>query len=199
MPKLRAALLALATTTSVFTAASASAASFEVWDGTGWSDNGVVHFVGPTSLAYLGNQLPCDADFTVAVVAGVANVTNASFGGVSACSSITSYNLPWPVAAPLPYTGANPPFTGAPTLSPVLSTVKISGIRLLAFAYCPGASTTGSITGVLDASDQAGAPPGSPANNRFVFKGMLGPCAVQSRTNTIPYSLKADIPVRVVP
>ncbi|MBW8809884.1 MAG: hypothetical protein JF591_13860, partial [Lysobacter sp.] len=175
MSKLRTTLLTLAATTSVFAAASASAASFEVWNGASWTDNGIVHFVGPTTLAYLGTQLPCDADFTVAVVAGVANVTNASFSGVSACSSIGSYNLPWPVAAPIPYTGANPPFAGAPTLSPALSTVKISGIRLLAFAYCPGATTTGSITGVLDASDQAGA---TPANNRFVFKGLLGPCAV---------------------
>lgn len=193
MSKLRASLLALATTASVFAASAASAASFEVWTGSSWSNNGIVHLAGPIGI----NSMACTVDFTVAVVAGVANVVAAGFSGVAACSTVSAQHLPWLLSAPTPYTGVNPPFAGAPTLTPGLSSVQITGVRLLALgAYCPSATGLGSIAGVLDNSYQPILPP---VANRFVFKTTLGPCAVQTRTTTAPYSLVTNVPMRVVP
>lgn len=193
MSKLRTTLLTLASTASVFAATSASAASFEVWTGSSWSNNGIVHLIGPINIT----SLPCTADLTVAVVAGVANVVAAGFSGASACSSVSAQNLPWLLSAPTPYTGANPPFSGAPTLTPRLSSVQITGVRILALgSYCPSAIGLGTISSVLDNSYQTSFPP---AANRVVFKTTLGPCAIQTRTTTAPYSLVANVPVRVVP
>lgn len=194
MSKLRIRLLKIAAATSVFAATSASAASFELWDGAGWSNNGIVHLVGPTTI----NGLSCTTDFTVAVNAGVANVIAAGFSGsLSACSAITAQHLPWPVSSPLPYTGANPPFAGAPILTPALSSLQISGVRILVLGGpCPSAIGVSSIAGVLDSSYQI-APP--LANNRFVFKATLATCTFQTRTNLPPYSLVAQVPMRVVP
>jgi hypothetical protein len=193
MSKLRTCLLTLATTASVFAASSASAASFEVWTGSSWSNNGIVHLIGPISI----NSMPCNADVTVAVVAGVANVVAAGFSGTSACSTVSAQNLPWLLSAPVPYTGANPPFAGAPTLTPRLSSVQITGVRILALgSYCPSAIGLGSIATILDSSYQTSFPP---VANRFVFKTTLGPCAIQTRTTTAPYSLVANVPLRVVP
>ena len=195
MSKLRTTLLALAATASVFAASSASAASFEVWNGVGWSNNGTVLLSGPISI----NNLPCNADFTVAVVAGVANVVAVRFAGtVSACGAVSAQHLPWLLSAPIPYSGANPPFSGAPILTPVLSSVQISGVRLLVpGSYCPSATGTGTIASVLDTSYQGGSLP--PANNRLVFKTTLAACTFQTRTTTPPYSLVTLTPMRVVP
>lgn len=201
MSKLRTALFAAVSAMTLLGAGSAGASTFQVWDSaiSNWSSNGVTHFTGPTSASYVGISIPCNADITVSVVAGVATVTNATFSGSTACSGIVPYFLPWAVTA-APYTGGNPPFAGAPTLSPVLSSITISGIKLYLpppiNINCPG--TTGSITAVLDVTDQLGAPPAAPTPNRLAFKGNLGPCAVQTRTSTAPNSLVANPAVRIL-
>lgn len=182
-------------------AAPAAASSVQVWDATvsNWSNNGVAHLTGPTVLGYLGMNWPCTADWTVTVAAGVAQVTAVTFSGSSACSGITPSLLPWPATpAAAAYAGANPPFTGAPTLTPTLWSLAVSGIHLTIAGpptiNCPG--TTATIGGVIDVADQAGAPPAAPTANRFAFRGMLGPCSFQTR-NTL--ALVADPALRILP
>lgn len=193
MSKLKISLLTLVSAAALFGAASASAASYVVWDGgsISWQPNGTTNFTGPTTATYLGNGLPCDANFTVQLTAGTAQVTAASFSGSAACAGIVAYNLPWPMSAPTPYTGANPPFTGAPTLTPPLYNVSISGVRIYLppplNVYCPSSTGVSTVTGVLDGA------------NRYVFKATMGACSVQTRTNTAPYSVVANPEVRVIP
>lgn len=192
MSKLKNSLLALATAAAVFGASSASAASFELWTGTGWSNNGTLNFTGPTTASYVGIGVPCTANFAVSLTSGVATVTSATFSGSAACSGITAYNLPWGMT-PGAYTGPNPPFTGAPTLTPDLWSVAISGVRIFIPSplnvYCPSQTGSGTVNGVLDFTSLPG------VNNKFVFKGALGACSVQTQNNS---SLEASKPVRVV-
>ncbi|MFK3647834.1 hypothetical protein ACI2IY_05275 [Lysobacter enzymogenes] len=49
---------------------------------------------------------------------------------------------------------------------------------------------------MIDVADQAGAPPAAPTANRFVFRSMLGPCALQTLR---PEALVADPALRIVP
>lgn len=203
MSRHRFALSALVPIALALAAAPASASSVQVWDAvtSTWSDHGVAHLTGPTALSYLGLSLPCNADLTVTVSAGVAQVTAASFSGSSTCNGTTSWLLPWPVTpAAAPYTGANPPFPGAPTLTPTLWSVAIAGVRLSvagppAFS-CPSTTGSSTINGVLDVADQAGAPPAAPTANRFAFRSALGPCAFQTRAT---FALVADPALRIVP
>ena len=201
MSKFRTTLFAAVSAVTLLAAGSAGASTFQVWNSSiaDWSNTGETHFTGPTLASYLGLPIPCNTDITVSVVAGVASVTSARFSGSAACNGIVPYFLPWAVTA-TPYTGANPPFAGAPTLSPVLSSVTISGIKLYLPSpinlNCPG--TAGSITGVLDVTDQLGSPSLPPTPNRLAFKGNLGPCLVQTRTNTAPFSLIANPAVRIL-
>lgn len=203
MSRYRYALSALVPVVLALAAAPAAASSVQVWDTTAsnWSNNGVAHLVGPTSLSYLGVTWACAADLTVTVSAGVAQVTAASFSGSTVCSAITPSLLPWPATpAAAAYTGANPPFLGAPTLTPTLWSLAISSVRL-SFSgppsfYCPSTTGSSTISGVIDVADQAGAPPAAPTANRFVFRNMLGPCALQTRS---PQALVADPALRIVP
>lgn len=191
MSKLKTSLLTLVSAVAVFGAASASAASYQIWNGSAWVNSGTTNFVGPTTAAYVGNQVPCTANFTVTLTNGAAAVTAASFSGSSSCNGITTGGLPWALSAPTAYGGANPPFAGAPTLVGALNSVTISGVRIFIptplNVYCPSSTGTGSVAGVLD------------ANSYFVFKANLGPCAVQTRTNSAPNALVASPAVRVVP
>lgn len=188
MSKLKQSFLALVTAAAVCGAGSASAASFELWNGSAWVNTGSVTFTGPTTASYLGIAVPCNATFNVNVSGGTATVGSASFSGSAACSGITASNLPWAMT-PGAYGGANPPFAGAPTLTPTLWSVSISGVRIYIPAplnvNCPSATGSGTINGVLD----------SASPNRFVFKGTLGPCSVQTQNNG---ALSASVPVRVI-
>ena len=69
--------------------------------------------------------------------------------------------------------------------------MSITGVRIYLppplNVNCPSATGTGTVTGVLDSA------------NRFVFRASLGPCAVQTRTNTATNALIANPAVRVVP
>ncbi|MEH6417473.1 hypothetical protein [Pseudomonas sp. CGJS7] len=191
MSKFKTSLLTLVSAMAVFGASSASAASYEIWNGSAWVNSGTSHFTGPTTAVYSGIQAPCNADFTVVLSGGAASVTAASFSGSSTCAGITASNLPWPLSAPSAYSGPNPVFSGSPTLTPALWSVTISGVRINIpaplNANCPSASGSGSVPGVLD------------ANSYFVFKATLGPCSVQTRTNQAPNALVASPAVRVVP
>lgn len=206
MSRLRTALLGLASAAALLGPGASSAASFQVWDGaiSNWSNNGITHFTGPTTASYVGISLPCNADFTVEVINGSAQVIAAAFTGSTACAGIVAY-LPWPVtAAATPYTGPNPPFAGAPTLTPVLWNVSVGNVKIHLpppiNVTCPSVgSPGGTVTGVLDVADQAGAPPAAPMPNRYVFKQNLGPCLVQTRTNAFPNSLVANPAVKIIP
>lgn len=188
MSKLKYSILALVSVAAIGAATSASAASFELWNGSAWVNSGSVSFTGPTTAGYLGNNVPCSANFSVSVSGGVASVTAASFSGSAACSGIVASNLPWAMT-PGAYSGANPPFAGAPTLTPTLWSVTISGARIFIPAplnvNCPSATGSGTVNGVLDSSGP----------NKFVFKGALGPCTVQTQNNG---ALSASVPVRVL-
>lgn len=190
MSKLKHSILALVSAAAICGATSASAASFELWNGSAWVNSGSVTFTGPTTASYIGNSLPCTATFNVSLSGGVATVTSASFAGSSACSGIVASNFPWGMT-PGAYGGANPPFAGAPTLSGALSSVAISGIRIFLPAplnvTCPSATGSGTVNGVLESSGSG--------SNRFVFKGTLGPCSVQTQNGQ---ALSPSVPVRVI-
>lgn len=192
MSKIKYSLLALVSAAAICGATSASAASFELWNGSGWTNTGTVNFVGPTTATYLGIAVPCTANFGVTVTGGNAQVTSATFSGSSACSGITAYALPWSMT-PGSYSGPNPPFSGSPTLTPTLWSVAISGVRIFIPSplnvYCPSSTGTGTVNGVLDFTSLPG------VNNKFVFRGTLGACSVQTQNNG---SLEASIPVRVI-
>ncbi|SDX76393.1 hypothetical protein [Lysobacter enzymogenes] len=194
MSKLKYSLLALVSAAAICGASSASAQSFELYDSAAgvWVKTGYVSFTGPTSASYLSIAVPCTATFDLYVNNGAATVINAKFTGSAACNGIVAQALPWSMTpgAPGGYTGPNPPFSGAPTLLAPLTSVAISGIRIYIPSplnvTCPSTTTTGTINGVLDSNTA----------NKFVFKGPLGPCSVQTQ-NT--FALTATSPVRVVP
>lgn len=191
MSPLKTSLLTLATAAAVFGSTAAAAASFEVWNGTGWTNNGATHLTGTVSLLYVGTNYPCKVDWTVTIVGGVATVTNAAYSGTAACAAMAPQHLPWPIAAPTVFTGPNPPFAGAPVLTAPLYNVKISGYQTLVpppvNMACPSPATTGTIPGVLDAS------------NRFTFYATLGPCTMKPNPLIAPNSLVADPALRVAP
>ncbi|MGO1070421.1 hypothetical protein [Lysobacter sp. CA199] len=204
MLALKPVLLGLVCATAAFSAVPATASSFEVWNGSGWSNNGTSHLIGPVNFSYL-NSFPCTADLTVTVSNGVAKVTNVQFSGSQLCAAIAGQLLPWSVtASPAPYAGANPPFAGAPLLTPVLRDVSFDGVRIRLPAplstNCPVTPATGgSIAGVLDSTDQFNAPPALPVSNRLVFRANLPPCAIQTRSSPPPGGLAATPALRIVP
>lgn len=212
--KIRTAFLAAVSAAGLLGAASASAASLRIWNGSAWVANGDVTLTGPTTASYLGLPAPCTASFILRITSGVAKVRSAKFSGSTTCTGIrtnivaTSPSTWWKVSAPVAYTGANPPFSGSPTLSGRIYSLTISGIRVTIpaplNANCPSTTTTGSITGRLDKGNQTTPPSSAKPYNRFVFKGTLGPCAVQTRPKTDStagpyYALTPARPIRVVP
>ncbi|MEH6418159.1 hypothetical protein [Pseudomonas sp. CGJS7] len=196
MLSLKTALFGLISAATV-AAAPAGAASFEVWNGSAWSASGTTHLVGPVDFSYL-SQFPCTADFTVTVNNGVATVSQAQFGGSQLCAAISAQLLPWSMlASPTPYAGANPPFAGAPMLTPQLHEVSLTGVRIRLpaplNANCPATpSTGGTLVGVLDSTTQLSAP----VANRFVFNTTLAPCSIRTRANP---TMTANPALRIVP
>lgn len=187
MSKLRTTLLALGAALAISASSAASAASFQLWNGSAWVSTGTVHYRGPISYSFLGNVLPCEADLGVSFVSGSGSATSLALSGSTSCINATSFNLPWPMA-PASYSGPNPPFSGAPFLYAPLYEVQIGGVRVYLpppmNVYCPSSTGTGTIKGVMD------------SNGELVFKQTLGPCTVQTRAG---YKLKPDVPVRIVP
>lgn len=179
-------LLAAVATAALSVSASASAASFQLWNGTAWVDNGTVHYQGPVVVNYLW-VVACNADFTVTVTGGNASVTAASFSGISACTAIQAQNRPWPLVAGTPYTGSNPPFSGAPILTPPLLQVQFNGVRLFAPAplniYCPNMTGSINVVGVMESS------------GRIVFRQPMAACLFQTQSNSY---LTPNVPIRVI-
>ncbi len=148
-------------------AASASAATLQVYSGGSWSTSGTASIAGPTTASPVGNPVPCNATFTLTLTSGSAAVTGATFSGSAACTAITT-NLStttWPVTV-----------TGTSGTS---ANITISGISL--HFTSPNTTCTGSISGVL-----ANANPNSGlVNNSFTFSGSLGACTnVKSNPST---------------
>ncbi|MGH8032856.1 MAG: hypothetical protein ACREO8_10970 [Luteimonas sp.] len=188
MSKLKTSLLVVVSAAAVLSAASASAVSFEVWNGSAWVANGVSHFTGPTTASYLGNSLPCSADFTFNVAAGVATVTAASFSGNPTCTSIVSRGLPWTVTI-----GSGNGSSYGLTIGGTSTTTIAGGVNIFIpaplNANCPGATSRGPVSGTL--VNPTGTPP---AATGFTFSGTLGPCAVSSNPR-----LAASPAIRVIP
>lgn len=186
MSTLKAGLTGLVAALALCGAAPAAAASFQLWNGSAWVNSGNFHFQGPIAFHYLGVQLPCDADFNVQVDNGSASVTAATFSGSNACAAVVAQGLPWPITPGL-YTGPNPPFTGAPTLTGPLYSVAFSGIRVYLpppmNVVCPSTTGSGTINGVLDST------------GRLVFRSNVGPCTIQTRPGG---ALQASVTIRVI-
>ncbi|WP_242113271.1 hypothetical protein [Luteimonas aquatica] len=198
MSKLKTALIAALALSGAATANAAFAQyHYEVWTGSGWSDEGTAHLRGPIVIGQAGGyMLPCDVDITLAVSGGNASVTAIAFAnGASTCPGTVGEALPWPLAAPTAYTGGNPPFLGAPTLTGALWNMAITGVRIRVPGVnyvCPYPNGTGTVLGVLD----NGA--GAPGANRYVFSQMLGPCAFMTRKSAyVPNALLAEPQIRV--
>lgn len=195
MSKFRTCLLSIVSATAIFGAASASAANFEIWNGTAWVNSGTTHFVGTTTASYLGNALPCSvADFTVSVTGGVASVTGVSFGGSTACSNIVPRGLPWKVTINSTTAGG-----AILTIGDTASTTSTAGganvfIPAPLNANCPSATGRAPVTNVT-LTNSTGSPPGVAS---IQFSGTLGLCAVAS---TAPTHLRTTgwPPARVVP
>lgn len=168
-----------------------SAASLQLFNGSAWVDSGTVVYTGPVSLTYLGITVPCTMSMAVSIHSSktfsASTVTSLSESGSTTCSGIFAGNLPWAIALGY-YSGPNPPFTGAPTLTPPLYSFTITGVRLFIPAplnvNCPSATGSGTVNAVIDGS------------GRMVFKSALGPCVFQTQNNGF---LTPSVPVRVVP
>ena len=178
MSKFKIHLLAIVSAAAVFGAASASAATFQVWNsGTSTWGDGTTHFVGSTTASYFGNSLPCSsANFTVVVTSGVASVTAVSFGGSAACTNIIPRGLPWKVT--INSTNAT---GGVLTIGDTASTTTTAnGVNVFIpaplNANCPSLAGRAPVTGVA-LTNSTGTPPGVAT---IQFSGTLGACAVSS-------------------
>lgn len=176
-------------------AGNASAASFEVYSGGAWTSNGTTHLVGPTNASYLGNPLPCNADFTLQVTGGVATVTAASFSGSTACASIISRGLPWTVTI-----GAGGSGSWALTVGGTGTGSPAGGVNVrIPFpgtpADCPSATGRAPVNGTFTDGTTTTA-----AVFQFPTQA-LGPCSVQSRSTPLPGHLRTTgyDPARIVP
>ncbi len=178
MSKFKVSLLAAVSAVAMFGAASASAATFQVWNGSSWGD-GTTHFVGTTTASYFGNSLPCSsADFTVVVSGGVASITAVKFGGNSACEQIIPRGLPWKVS--ITATSAS---GGTLTIGDTASTTTSAGgvnvfIPLPLNANCPSAAGRAPLPNVAMTNGS------SSSVATIQFSGTLGACAVASTAPT---------------
>lgn len=164
----------------------ASAQHLQIWNGSAWVNTGTVTYTGSVQLTYLGITLPCSSTWVLTISGGVGSVASMTKSGSSACTGSSASNLLWPVSDNS-YTGLNPPFSGAPTLTAPLYSIRITGVRIYVPAplsvFCPSSTTSGTINGVMDST------------GRIVFKATLGPCSFQTQRDSW---LTPDRPVRVV-
>lgn len=182
MSKFKAYLLSVVSAAAISSAATASAASFQVWNsGTSTWGDGTTHFVGTTTASYFGNSLPCSsANFTVVVTGGVASITAVSFGGSTACSNIIARGLPWKVTINST-SGTGGVLTIGDTAS---TTTTANGVNVFIpaplNANCPSLAGRAPVTGVT-MTNSTGTPPGVAT---IQFSGTLGACAVSSTAPT---------------
>ncbi len=178
MSKFKTSLLAAMSAVAMFGAASASAATFQVWNGSTWGD-GTTHFVGTTTASYFGNSLPCSvADFTVVVSGGVASITAVSFGGSAACSAIVPRGLPWKVSIT-----ATSGSGGTLTIGDTASTTTTAG-GVNVFIPAPLNANCPSLSGRAPLPNVALTNGSSSSDAVIQFSGTLGACAVASTAPT---------------
>lgn len=177
MLTIKSTLLSAALAVGALTTGNALAVNhFELWNGASWVQSGTTHLIGPTNAGYLGNFVPCNADFTLQLTSGVATVTAASFSGSSACTNIITRGLPWTVAIvsgsgsswsiKVGDTGAGSTLGGANVRIPFPGTP----------ADCPNATGRGPVNGTFTNGTST-----TPAIFQFPAQA-LGPCTVLSRT-----------------
>jgi len=158
----------------------------QVYNAGTWVDTGAVSYSGQVTLTYAGVVMPCASDWTLTLTAGAGSFSGMTQSGSISCASSVAQHLPWPTSQS-PYSGANPPFAGAPTLPAPLHLIRITGVRISAPAPlntdCPSSFTTGTINGYMDSS------------GAIVFKSALGPCGFQTAPDQ---KLTPSAPVRVV-
>lgn len=100
--------------------------------------------LGPTTLSYIGQNVPCHSAFTIAVSgSGAATITAASFtqqtGDSSFCPSITANSTPWTIGAATLVSGSGS--TGTYTAPVTGVSVTVPGLHV---------TCTGSVTITLD-------------------------------------------------
>jgi hypothetical protein len=178
MSKFKTSLLAAMSAVAMFGAASASAATFQVWNGSSWGD-GTTHFVGTTTASYFGNSLPCSsADFTVVVSGGVASITAVSFGGSAACAAIVPRGLPWKVSIT-----ATSGSGGTLTIGDTASTTTTAG-GVNVFIPAPLNANCPNLNGRAPLPNVALTNGSSSSDAAIQFSGSLGACAVASTAPT---------------
>ena len=99
---------------------------------------------GPTTLSYIGQNVPCHSAFTIHVdAAGAATITAASFtqgtGDSSFCPSITANSLPWTIGTASYVAGSGTPGSYTAPVSGV--SVTVPGLHV---------TCTGSVTITLN-------------------------------------------------
>lgn len=172
--------------------APAQAASLQIWNGSTWTDTGLVRFNGRVEFSYLHLTLPCQMLMAVTVLNGVPVATSASFSGSAGCASTVAQALPWGFMV-WPSSSSTTPVVGAPIPTPPVYTLDLRDVRFAVGAplnvFCPSATGTANITTYLDSTHFAG------GNNRLVFEARLGPCRLRTQ---FAASLDADVPLRVL-
>lgn len=161
-----------------FSASSARASGYEVWDGASWGGSGVVHFSGYIRL--MDVPATCTATYTVTLTNGTAQITDAVFGGSSFCSSIMKI-VPTNISSPI--------------LPPAPGTTSVGMGLGLGFKFLPsGFTCTGTVGGELSNAFPyyPSSPWGAPLYNYLNFNGLLSPC----RVSTNAPGLSSDRPVR---
>ncbi len=163
-----------------FSASSARAAGYEIWDGFSWIGSGVIHFSG--YVKFVDVPATCTVTYTVTLTSGAAQITDAIYGGSSFCSNIMRI-VPTAVSSPFP--------------SPVPSS-RAAGMGLgMGFKFPLSALTcTGTVGGELsNAYPYLPNPPwGAPPYNYLNFNGLVNPC----RVGTNAPGLSSDRPIRVI-
>lgn len=162
----------------------------QLYNGITWVDTGTATYTGPVTMTYVGKTVACNVTMTLSLSGGLvfsaSTITSMSGSGSNPCSGVVASNMPWSIT-PGTYTGPNPPFPGAPTLTPPLSSFAMSGVRIFIPAplnvNCPSTTGSGTINGVLD------------SDGRIVFKSAIGPCAIQTMNGSF---LTPSLPVRVI-
>lgn len=185
MSTIKSTLLSAAIAVGALVTGNAVAANhFEVWNGSAWVQTGTTHLVGPTNAGYLGNFVPCNADFTLQVASGVATVTAASFTGSSACTNIITRGLPWTVAI---VSGSGSSWSlkigdtqAGATLGGVNVRIPFPGMAV----DCPNATGRAPVNGTFTNGT-------STTEAVFQFPSQaLGPCTVLSRATPAPGHLR---------
>lgn len=165
--------------------ATGSAQNYEAWNGSAWVRDAIVSYSGPVKVSYLGLEVNCRASWQLRITQGYGSFTAVRQDGNVTCNGTTPSNLPWAASDGRVYTGANPPFAGAPVMVAPMYEVEISGVRIFVPSpinvTCPSSTGSGTIKALMD------------SGGGIVFKSTLGACTFQTQPGG---RLVPDVPIR---